>query len=70
METAGRLLLGAAAVLALVGLALLGLSKLGLDRLPGDVVIRRGNLPFYDPLGLMILVSLVLSIILTVVSRR
>ena len=70
METAGRLLLGAAAVLALVGLALLGLSKLGLDRLPGDVVIRRGNFTFYAPIGLMILVSLVLSIILTVVSRR
>ncbi len=70
MEGAAKLLLAIAAVLALVGLALFGLSKLGLDRLPGDVVLRRGNFTLYAPIGLMILVSIVLTILLNVRGRR
>jgi hypothetical protein len=43
VEAVGKLLLGIAVLLALVGLGLLAAAKLGLHRLPGDVVIRRGN---------------------------
>ena len=70
METVGKLLLGAALALALVGGALLAASKLGLSRLPGDVVFRRGNFTFYAPIGLMILLSLVLTIALNLFLRR
>ncbi|MDQ3891167.1 MAG: DUF2905 domain-containing protein [Actinomycetota bacterium] len=70
MEGAAKLLLAIAAVLALVGLALFGLSKLGLDRLPGDVVLRRGKFTLYAPIGLMILVSIVLTILLNLRGRR
>ena len=70
METVAKLLLGAALALALVGGALLAASKLGLSRLPGDIVFRRGNFTFYAPIGLMILLSLVLTIALNLFLRR
>ena len=69
METVAKWMLGLAAVLALVGGALLVASKLGLERLPGDIVIKRDGFTLYAPLGLMIVVSLVLTIVLNLVSR-
>ena len=56
-------------LLVLGGIFLL-LSRLGIDRLPGDLVFRRGNLTIYVPIGLMILVSVVLTILLNLFSRR
>jgi DUF2905 family protein len=70
METTGRILLLAGAALAVVGGALLLASKLGIGRLPGDVVIRRGNFTLYAPVGLMIVLSLLLTIVLNLVFRR
>ena len=70
METAAKILLVTAAALAFVGAALLLASKLGIARLPGDIVVRRGNFTLYAPLGLMILVSLVATVILNVILRR
>jgi hypothetical protein len=70
MEGLARLILALAAGLALLGLALLLASKLGLGRLPGDVVVRRGNLSLYLPIGLMVLLSLVLTIVLNLLLRR
>ena len=64
METVARVLLAAALGLALVGGILLLLAKLGVGGLPGDVVFRRGNFTLYVPLGLMIVLSLVLTILL------
>jgi len=40
-----------------------------LGRLPGDVVIRRGNVTFYFPLGTSILVSAILTVLFTVLRR-
>ena len=70
METAGKILIGVAAALALVGGGFLLLSKLGVSRLPGDVVVRRGPLTFYVPLGLMIVLSIVLTLVLNLFLRR
>ncbi len=71
METVARILLGLAALLALVGGGLLLASKLGWSgRLPGDIVVRRGNWTFYAPLGLSILLSLVLTVLLNLFLRR
>ena len=64
METAGRILILGAVVLAVVGGLLLLLAKLGVTGLPGDFVYRRGNLTVYAPIGLMILLSIVLTIVL------
>jgi hypothetical protein len=38
--------------------------------LPGDVVWRKGNFTFYAPLGLMIVISILLTIALSLFSRR
>jgi Protein of unknown function (DUF2905) len=70
VEAVAKILLGVAALLALVGLALLLASKLGISRLPGDIVIRRGNFTLYAPLGLMIVLSLVATIVLNLISRN
>jgi hypothetical protein len=70
METAAKILLVLAAVLALLGGGLLLASKLGLERLPGDIVIKRDGFTLYAPLGLMIVLSLALTIILNLISRN
>jgi hypothetical protein len=70
METVARILLIGAAALALIGAALLLASKLGINRLPGDVLIKRGNLTFYAPIGLMIVISLILTLVLNLALRR
>lgn len=40
-----------------------------LGRLPGDIVIERENFRFYFPITTMILVSVVLSLLFTLISR-
>ena len=64
METVGRMLLVAGLALAVLGGLVLVLGKLGVGGLPGDIVYRRGNFTLYVPLGLMILLSVVITILL------
>jgi hypothetical protein len=70
VETIAKILLATAAVLALAGGALLLFTKLGIDRLPGDLLIRRGRFTFYAPIGLMIVLSLVATLVLNLIARR
>ncbi len=70
VEAVAKLLLGAALVLAVVGGALFLAARLGVDRLPGDFSFRRGNVTVYAPIGLMILLSIVLTIALNLFLRR
>jgi hypothetical protein len=70
LEGVGKLLIGGAIVLLVLGALFLLLGRLGIDRLPGDLVFRRGNATFYFPLGLMILISVVGTIVLNLVFRR
>ena len=69
METAGKILLLAAATLALLGAVLLIVGKLGLGRLPGDLLIERDGLTIFIPLGSMLLLSIVGSLVLYLVRR-
>ncbi len=46
------------------------LGRLGLDRLPGDLVLRRDNLTVYFPIGLMVMLSIVGTVVLNVLLRR
>ena len=39
-------------------------------RLPGDIVWRRGNVTVYVPLGLMLLLSILLTLLLNLIFRR
>ena len=70
METIGKVLLGIGLALVVGGVAFLLLARLGVRRLPGDIVVRRGNFTFYAPLGLMIVLSLLLTLVLNLFSRR
>jgi hypothetical protein len=70
LEGIGKLLIGGAVVLLVLGGILLLLSRFGLDRLPGDLVFRRDNFTVYAPIGLMIVVSVVLTILLNLFFRR
>jgi hypothetical protein len=70
VETLGKALLGFVVVLATLGCVLLLLSRFGISRLPGDIVIRGKDFTFYMPLGLMLLVSLLLTILLNLFPRQ
>jgi hypothetical protein len=69
VETAGKILLVSAATLALLGLLLLLAGKLGLGRVPGDIVIHRGGVTIFVPLGSMLILSLVASIVAYLAQR-
>jgi hypothetical protein len=68
-EQLGRFLLWAGLLVAAVGLLLLLAGRLGIDRLPGDLVWRGENWTLYVPLGWMILLSVVLTIVLNLLGR-
>ena len=63
-------MIGAAIVLIVLGGLFLLLGRLGIDRMPGDLVFRRGNATFYFPIGIMILISVVGTIVLNLIFRR
>jgi len=70
MQDLGRLLLIIGVIIAGIGLALIFADKIPLlGRLPGDIVIRRKNFVFYFPLMTSILISVILTIILSLISR-
>jgi hypothetical protein len=70
LEGIGKLLIGGAVILIVLGGIFLLLSRFGLDRLPGDLVFRRGNFTVYVPIGLMIFISIVGTVLLNIFLRR
>jgi len=69
-EGLGKVIIGAAIMLLILGTLFLLLGRYGLDRLPGDLVFRRGNVTVYFPIGLMILLSIIGTIFLNLFFRR
>jgi hypothetical protein len=75
MADFGRMLVILGVVLVVVGGGLWLAGAAGaripfLGRLPGDIHVQRGNWSFYFPLTTSILVSVVLTPILALLSRR
>lgn len=70
LEGLGKLLIGGAVVLLVLGGLLYLLGRFGVDRLPGDLVFKRGDFTLYIPIGLMILLSVVGTIVLNIIFRR
>ncbi|HXC62529.1 MAG TPA: DUF2905 domain-containing protein [Nitrospiria bacterium] len=71
MHGLGKLLILFGGVLALIGVLILFAGKLPwLGRLPGDILFERKNFSFYFPLATSVLISLVLSMVLWLLSRR
>ena len=67
IDPLGRLLIIAGILLAGLGLLIVvGPNLPALGKLPGDIHIDRGSVQVYIPLGTMILVSIVLTILLNV----
>ena len=67
----GRFLLILGLVLVAVGLLLVFADRVPLiGRLPGDFVIRRRGFTLYFPLATGILLSLVLTLLLNLFSRK
>jgi hypothetical protein len=54
---------------AIAGLGLMMMLGVPLGRLPGDIVIRRGNVSFYFPLVTSIVLSILLTLILSFFRR-
>jgi hypothetical protein len=69
----GRLLILVGAVFVVAGLLLTfgdRFSFFRIGRLPGDVVVRRGNFTFYFPLVTSLLISVILTLVFWLFSRR
>ena len=60
----------AGAALFLLGLALFAVGRIpGLGRLPGDILIQRDGFSLFIPLGTMVVVSLVLTLLVNLIGR-
>jgi len=71
MQSLGKFLLFAGALLVLLGGLVILAGKIGfpLGRLPGDFTFRGKHVLFFAPIGTMVLVSLVLTILMNLFLR-
>lgn len=67
LPTMGRLLIGLGVVLILAGGLLLILSRMPIDNMPGNLRWNRPGISVHIPLGTMVAVSIVLTVILNAV---
>ena len=71
LEGIGRLLLIGGVILAVLGVILILAPNLPfIGRLPGDIRIESDNVRVYLPLGTMLIVSLILTLLLNLLNRR
>ena len=71
LDGIGRWLIVAGLVLAVIGVVLvLGPRVPLISRLPGDIRIERDGFTFFAPLGTMLVISIVLTVLLNLFSRR
>ncbi len=71
----GKFLIGFGALMIVLGGIFLFLGSVGgkvpwIGRLPGDIYIQRGNWSFYFPLATSILISILLTLIISFLTRR
>lgn len=70
LQDLGRMLIGLGGGLLLLGVLLFFAGKLfGAGHLPGDILIQRERFTLYIPLGLMIALSVLLTIVLNLIAR-
>jgi hypothetical protein len=56
-------------IFILIGVILYLFKGFPLFRLPGDIVIDKGNFKFYFPVTSSIIISIVLSVLFSIVSK-
>jgi hypothetical protein len=71
MQGIGWALVILGVVLVVVGLVIVAGDRIPiLGHLPGDIVIQRENVTIFIPLGTMLLISVVVSVVLAFITRR
>ena len=71
IEPLGRALIVIGLVIAAVGAVMVFGSRIPvLGHLPGDIVIHRDNVTIFIPLGTMLVVSVVASVVISLIGRR
>ena len=71
MSEMARIFIIIGVVFIVIGISLGLLEKIpGLGRLPGDILIKKENFTFYFPLATCILLSLILSLIFYLWTRK
>lgn len=71
MQNFGKAVLVMGLILAAAGALLMIAGKFGLPlgKLPGDITYHKKNVTIFAPLGTMLLISLIISLILNIFSR-
>jgi hypothetical protein len=71
MQGIGWALVVLGVVLVVVGLVIVAGDRIPiLGHLPGDIVIQRENVTIFIPLGTMLVISVVVSVVLALINRR
>ena len=71
MEPMGRILIVVGLVILVVGLVMVFGQRIPvLGHLPGDITIEGQNVTVFIPLGTMVVVSVLASVILSLLNRR
>jgi len=70
LDGLGRMLMWLGGGLLALGLLLVLIARIpGLGHLPGDVVVRNKDFTLYAPFGLMVVLSIVLTVLLNLFAR-
>ena len=71
MQQIGRMLLFMGIILALAGIVLILAGKLDLPfgHLPGDITYQKKNITVFAPLGTMLVISIIITLVLNIISR-
>jgi hypothetical protein len=71
IQELGRILLTVGLLLAVAGIVLLVVGKLtGGGKVPGDLVFQRGRWTVFVPIGTMVLLSVLLTVLVNLFFRR
>ena len=71
IEQIGKLILFTGLLIAVIGILLILSGKISwIGKLPGDILIRKKNFTFYFPLATSVLLSIILSLILYLFSKK
>jgi Protein of unknown function (DUF2905) len=71
LNALGKLLMVLGGLLLIIGAAVVLLDKLPwFGRLPGDIYVQRPDVTFFFPITTSILISVILSLVVYLLSRR
>jgi len=71
MSDIGKTIISMGIVLVFIGIVMTMAGKIpGVGKLPGDILIKKENYSFYFPLTTCILLSIILSAIMYIFSKK